>query len=106
MSNSHEQELSERLIKKQITQREYDYLINLPKWKEGVRVYCEDAHDERNTNQLKGTIVHINKYFKGRSHDDIGIEFDQYMNGHDCNGHAKEGHGWYVPLSKLKIIDS
>lgn len=106
MSDLHEQTLSERLIRKEITQKEYDYLIESQKWKVGVRVLCEDAYDERNTNQLKGTIVHINKYFKGRIHDDIGIEFDQYMNGHNCNGHAKEGHGWYIPLRKLKIIES
>jgi hypothetical protein len=26
----------------------------------------------------------------------IGVEFDEYVGGHECCGNAKMGHGWWV----------
>lgn len=45
---------------------------------------------------------------KGRivctGHRDYGVEFDDHIGGHDCEGHAREGHGWYVPERYLRVI--
>lgn len=49
-----------------------------------------------------GTVVHDN----GEAHSQrYGVEFDQYFSGHDCDGHAKTGHGWYVSNSVIELAD-
>ena len=47
-----------------------------------------------------GTIVDLILY-----EDDepwIGVEWDTFTNGHDCNGLAHDGHGYYVSESYLE----
>ena len=34
----------------------------------------------------------------------IGIRWNHKINGHDCDHHCEDGHGWYVPLSKLILL--
>lgn len=37
----------------------------------------------------------------------VAVEFDNFMNGHDCNGLCKYGYGWYCfILPKERAIDS
>ena len=43
-----------------------------------------------------GTVVRIGR--------DVGVDFDNHISGHDCRGAAKNGHGWYVDASCLKLI--
>lgn len=46
----------------------------------------------------KGSIVHID----GHS---IGIEFDEFIGGSDCDGHAKTGHGWITSDINCELIE-
>ena len=32
----------------------------------------------------------------------FGIEFDRDIDGHDCRGNARHGHGWYIFGSQLR----
>jgi hypothetical protein len=35
----------------------------------------------------------------------VGVDFFDYVDGHDCsNCKAHKGHGWYVGMSKVKVI--
>ena len=34
-----------------------------------------------------------------------GLEIDELTTGHDCDGMAKKGKGYYVPQSYLKLTD-
>lgn len=37
----------------------------------------------------------------------IGVAWDDGVGrGHDCNGHANYGHGWYVFEEELQLVDS
>lgn len=47
----------------------------------------------------KGTIVY------GAEEDMPGVEFDiSSWQGHDCDGHAKDGHGWWVFKEHLVLL--
>lgn len=55
-----------------------------------------------------------NKYFgegvikKLLSKTSAAVEFNKFMDGHDCCGYCKRGHGWYCfiyPKSKAIQID-
>lgn len=46
-----------------------------------------------------GTVVH----FYEDDFTDIGVEFDDNIRGHDCEGHAKYGHGWYIMYKHLEL---
>lgn len=47
----------------------------------------------------KGTIV------CGAEKGMPGVEFDIYSwQGHDCDGHAKDGHGWWVLKERLVLL--
>lgn len=35
-----------------------------------------------------------------------GIEFDEYIGGHSCNGQGKPEHCWWVPKKYIKPIDN
>lgn len=35
----------------------------------------------------------------------IGVEWDNLQTGHDCNGNAVFGHGWYVPADNISILE-
>ena len=34
---------------------------------------------------------------------DIGIEWDDDIGGHMCNGNCANGHGWYVGRSQIEL---
>lgn len=33
----------------------------------------------------------------------VGVQFDRYINGHDCDGRATDGHGWYLDVNDLEL---
>ncbi len=58
-------------------------------FKVGDTVRCVAPCDGRvSTVGLVGTVVDI---YRG----DIGVEFDQKCNGHDCSRHGRNGYCWY-----------
>ena len=73
------------------------------KFKNGVRVVCTNPigsiHKHRITVGMTGTIRHMT------SIDHIGVEWDEYINGHTLsNDLAKRGHGWYTDTGHIDTI--
>lgn len=46
-----------------------------------------------------GTVVTIDRY------NQIGVEFDANFGGHDLNGFAKNGHGWWVCETDIELLN-
>lgn len=47
---------------------------------------------------MRGTVKLVSEYM-------TGIEFDDYMGGHNGSWNGKNGYCWYVPLKQLAKID-
>ena len=60
-------------------------------FKVGDRVLCTEISGPRA--YKKGTVVHL----KGN----IGVSYDDYCSGHDCNGYCPAGKGWYSDVSEI-----
>lgn len=66
------------------------------KFKTGDRVRCiRNGMLHKNIAGKFGTIVRV------LWHDTYGVEFDENIGGHTCNGAAKEGHGWNCDCEML-----
>lgn len=60
----------------------------------GMRIVANDkAHPE--LVGKTGTVVEVNK-------DNIGVELDEMLYLHNCNGNCKVGHGWYFLLTEVE----
>lgn len=35
----------------------------------------------------------------------IGIGWDEYVGGHDCQGYCTDGHGWWVDIGDIELVD-
>lgn len=53
------------------------------------------ANEKSHYEGKHGRIVSI-QHSKDTDFCRIGVEFDEYVYGHDCSGNAKPGHGWWV----------
>lgn len=64
----------------------------------GTRVkYISDCRfGDKELHGLYGKIVTYS-----RLTGSAGIEFDKFIDGHDCDGHGKDGRCWYVPCSYI-----
>jgi hypothetical protein len=69
-------------------------------YKVGDRVKHQYQHGVGHGGNMNrvGTVVSV------KPHDVYGIDFDEHMNGHDCNGRAREGHGWNCYEVELELI--
>lgn len=67
------------------------------KYKVGDRVVCKGDYDNKNIAGKVGTV-------KVDGSTITGVEFDEYANGHSCNGKCKCGYGWWVCEGSLKAI--
>ena len=56
-----------------------------------------NTEDGRHVANLTGTVVST---FGNR----IGVSWDGYTNGHDCNTRCKHPTGWYVNADDLEVI--
>lgn len=56
-------------------------------YKVGDRVKCVDS-DLHLHNKI-GTIICVDE-------DEIGVEFDEFIWGHTCDGIGKNGHCWWI----------
>lgn len=70
-------------------------------FKVGDRVRCVVDYPDNNDNIVcgsTGTIVHFE--------DNLAfVEWDDYVDGHDCDGHGNVewGHGWNVYFSEIEL---
>lgn len=56
--------------------------------------YDYDIGHGQELDGLIGTVCHVRD--SGNRGVDIGVEFYEYVEGHNCGGHCKTGYGWYV----------
>ena len=40
------------------------------------------------------------------SSNEIGVYFEDFIRGHDCDGNCEYGHGWYIKNNQLIIVSS
>jgi len=72
------------------------------KFKVGDRVITIGTYSPGHNNKrnLKGTVKLLYFY-----NDIISVEFDQFIEGHECGGETRYGYGWNVPQSQIKKIE-
>ena len=46
-----------------------------------------------------GTVVHTSR------NGTYGVDWDEEFNGHNCTGHARSGHGWYIRENQIEPLD-
>lgn len=89
--------LIEKLIKKEITEAGYKVAMKNESLL-GKRVEILDNY-EKDIKGLKGVVVDI----MGGGNN-LAIQFDEDIDGHDCGGRCDYGYGWYVPFDNVKIL--
>lgn len=65
-------------------------------FKVGDRVVINRNFEEARKG-FAGKIVHIDQ------DDFYGIEFDAFMDGHNCDNHARDGFGYYVDVDYFEL---
>jgi len=73
--------------------------VNTIMFKVGDRVKSTVSVGKYSAKGVHGTIVAINN-------EDAEIEFDEFIDGHDCGGTVKNGYGWIVFLKYLEVEDT
>jgi hypothetical protein len=64
----------------------------------GTVVITTGIYDGKNIHIKKGIIVDDNSA-------EYGIEFKDYIGGHNCNGKGRLGHCWYVAYDQVMRAD-
>lgn len=67
-------------------------------FKVGDRVICTKDSGEFKITGLTGTIMAISL------RDTMCVEFDEFIDGHSCQGVTKVGHGLYVLKRNLQLL--
>lgn len=68
------------------------------KFKIGDRITCISEYEfKKSIINKTGTVIKVN------SEHSIGVEFDDKIDGHNCDGLGKNLHCWYIPESNLKL---
>lgn len=72
----------------------------MTEFKVGDRVRCISKRESELLNKV-GTVKVIDNISPS-----IGVEFDDKIYGHECDGSCKSGHGWWLSPKDLKKIGS
>ena len=67
------------------------------KFKVGDTVRMIEEHNKPTKGSI-GTVVKVNNSC------DYGIEFDNAIGGHDCNGRCKDKHGWFCYEEDIELV--
>ena len=62
----------------------------------GQKVRIEDCCEKDMIGKI-GYVIEVGDNF-------CGVEFDEFVNGHDCNGHGTYGCCFYVPKFNLELV--
>lgn len=68
-------------------------------FKVGDRVRCIRNDGLKELVGKVGTVVEAGRAI-------IGIDFDESIGGHGLDGKARGGHGWWLALSSIELVDS
>ena len=79
----------------------------------GDRVRCIVDHPDNNNNIVRGstgTVVNcedVNIFCSASAivYGIVFVEWDEYVNGHSCDGSAKYGYGWNVEQHQIELED-
>lgn len=68
-------------------------------FKVGDRIVGREDSRHYNIKRKEGTIIEIR-------HNELLVEFDKYINGHDGNWnvHGKDGHCWHVHQEDIELV--
>ena len=66
----------------------------------GTRVIVDGRVDGKTFNHHRGMVVDISD-----GQPSIGVLFEEYIGGHNCNFHGEQGYCWYVNRKNI-IIDT
>lgn len=83
----------------------FDEIELAVKFKVGDRVVGIGTWDHKNIDGKYGTVFSTT----GSTHNNIAIEFDENIGGHDCSSagkRCKDGHGWWVNPNQLKLANT
>ena len=72
----------------------------MTEFKVGDRVRCISKHDSDLFNKV-GTVKVLDSVSPS-----VGVEFDDEIHGHACDGSCKDGHGWWLAPKDLVKIGS
>lgn len=50
------------------------------------------------TSGMTGTVCRAGRQYS------VGVCWDEYVEGHDCDGFCEMGHGWYVKCEDIELI--
>lgn len=67
----------------------------------GDRVMATGVIDDLDLTNKYGTIIHIG----GHPRIKFGVQFEDMIGGHDCEGFGEHGYCWYCDEEHLSIID-
>lgn len=73
-------------------------VIIMAKFKKGDSVRCIESYEELDKG-MKGTVVDL------WGIDWIGVEWEDFHDGHNCNNQAADGTGYYLPSYCLELLD-
>lgn len=59
----------------------------------------------RNQDRLRQGMIGTICKMLHEAHNMPGVEFDEAFGGHDCDRHARIGHGYYVFRENLELYD-
>lgn len=100
-----EEQWFDDLVSGRITEKEYKLKLSYKEWVVGARVRAIEDYDSAPVKGKTGMI----KWVGDIEYDSLGVEFDERMGGHRLRKGkeylAKEGHGWFIPLGCLELID-
>lgn len=70
----------------------------------GARVECEVDNPDDNPDIVRGSFGTVCAVDYGDPR--IGVEWDfQPEGGHNCNNRCKQGYGWYVDISEVRVVE-
>lgn len=70
----------------------------------GDRVECVQNGASGNDNilcHMTGTVCFVDRY----EFPPIGVRWDEYVCGHNCQNHCEYGHGWFVYPNEIRLFD-
>ncbi len=96
-----EDTLFEQLVHEHINDAQYKQKMDMKDFQVGARVQAKHNIDGVINKGQEGTICHIT----GGNHKQFGVQWDkESSNLHNCQGHSKNRHGWYVISRDVHII--
>lgn len=70
----------------------------------GDRVECVVNYPDDNPHIHIGSLGIVCREWKSGT-DTLGVRWDDYVEGNNCNGTCEQGHGWFVYSYQIKLCE-